>query len=51
VRHALTIYMQAILITSSLLLVAAMLGSLWLAALRSRTTAQAAPGETADDTV
>ena len=38
--------MQAILLTSSLLLVAAMLGSLaWLAALRDRAESEAVPAE------
>jgi hypothetical protein len=41
--------MQAILITFSLLLVAAMLGSLaWLSALRVRAEADAVPVETRD---
>ena len=41
--------MQAILLTSSLLIVAAMLGSLaWLAALGDRAETEAVPAEPAD---
>ena len=42
--------MQAILLTSSLLLVAGMLGSVaWLSALRVRTEPEAAQAETPED--
>jgi len=42
--------MQAILVTTSLLLVAGMLGSLaWLPALRVRAEADPAPAETSED--
>jgi hypothetical protein len=44
--------MQAILITSSLVLVAGMLGSLaWLSILRMRHQVEAVPAERSDDTV
>jgi hypothetical protein len=50
-RQPFSSYMQAILITSSLLIVAAMLGSLaWLAVLRDRAAAEAVPSEPADST-
>ena len=44
--------MQLILLTTSLLLVAAMLGSLvWVASVRARAVPQVVPADTADDTV
>jgi len=44
--------MQAVLLTTSLLLVLAMLGSLvWLSALRPRPETEAVPVDAADDTV
>ena len=50
-RQPFTSHMQAILITTSLLLVAGMLGSLaWLAVLRDRAAVEAVSPEPADST-
>jgi hypothetical protein len=44
--------MQAVLLATSLLLVAAMLGTLaWVSALRQRPQAEAVPAEPVEDTV